>query len=588
MAAQLPRPPAAVQPGGQWVEGNLGTYNKDQIELRHSFKHTPEVARVLLEFSQVNDLKKSYGNITHQGFVDAMVKIAKALKPEFDEAEAEEGARYDWSTNGGGDDMTETEYQHTVFMIADVWLQGTCCEQYSEFLRMVLNQVTKPDRWGGSLWAHTADIECIASGAQRVPEFLREYDQSLGRRPGTSDHLPPRPRVRPARHQSKAIDKNPTTVLPHTDLQHTPGFLCKAQDHGRVPLSNSMRTVPHRPKNPEYVGSGWHTPRLAQTCSSLELSPFQRTGSSWANVDLSQTQRLASTLPQPRALAALPVIVRRPQVEKQALQLQVKQSGLHAEQLMNHFDMCKGHERAHDEEMRRQQQLSVKRAVRMVQHPGFREKRGAEEFNRIVAAEAQLRDTVLPFEQMHGEAYLQHAYQKTWNKRRLSVAGKAPHLHGKLPPKLRSGKIKSFPGMSKGPSLGPAAAVAEERLKAMYNEHRMKQQIANQQLHPQSLLDKRRGSTVGAVNAPISQPDSVPLEVEFDGSGKSEVFDKMTLMHAQKMRSELQKQADTRGGYIPGTPSTEVHSRRLNQREWESTVSPHFDRRESIKPLPIY
>lgn len=282
------------------------------------------------------------------------------------------------------------------------------------------------------------------------------------------------------------------------------------------------------------------------TTATLPLPRYSRP--SWIDLSNTDVPRLAQTQPiAPKVMAALPVIVKSAQIERQSLSLKLKQSERHGTELFNKFDEMNRVKPARMAEMHHQQKLSAQRVMRLVQHPAITEKRGQVALDYTLREAAKLRDQDgkqdLLFKNMDDRAYRQHAEEAIWQKRRQSVAIKSPHMTPGLAPKVNAGKITAFGGVRAARDRHVSDDVQEQKLDAMHHEKDCKLETDYQSKKTWSTLEKRRGSTIGAINAPIRPPEPIRPIVQYDNKGLPDKFRQDKQHCGSLTRSRMNKRA---------------------------------------------
>ena len=136
-----------------WQQGNDDYYSDEALKQRFTLRTAPEIELILNLFWETslrseggddNIRSDALGQLGHSLF---LLPIFCALMEEYDEEDARSAIAEDWVRDRRGEELLPREYFcDALFELADVWTKGISCQEYRDFLLMLLEHTTGVSR----------------------------------------------------------------------------------------------------------------------------------------------------------------------------------------------------------------------------------------------------------------------------------------------------------------------------------------------------------------------------------------------------------------------------------------------------------
>ena len=144
-------------------QGNIDLYSEENLVRRHNLRKHKRIDWVITRFwlmligEQSTNMFRA--RIRARQYTNLLVKLEKALVPNFHLEDATANALKDWQHDSGGEEtMTYGQFFDGLFELADNWVNEIDADKYADFLDVLFLNVTRADlqawrRWGGGLVA---------------------------------------------------------------------------------------------------------------------------------------------------------------------------------------------------------------------------------------------------------------------------------------------------------------------------------------------------------------------------------------------------------------------------------------------------
>lgn len=136
-----------------WQQGNEDYYSDEALKQRFTLRTAPEIELILNLFWETS-LRSEGGDdnirsdaLGQLGHSLCLLPIFCALMEEYDEEDARSAIAEDWVRDRRGEELLPREYFcDALFELADVWTKGISCQEYRDFLLMLLEHTTGVSR----------------------------------------------------------------------------------------------------------------------------------------------------------------------------------------------------------------------------------------------------------------------------------------------------------------------------------------------------------------------------------------------------------------------------------------------------------
>jgi hypothetical protein len=155
-------------------QGDLELHSRENLLKRHKLKKDEGINDVIQLFWDTLDMVKNQDNLTisKEVYLALNFKFHKALVPHVDEDEARVAGGTDWAKDTKGSSSMDFEmFDHSMFEIADMWVDIICADEYREFLKTLLATICwQSDADGPWRWKRDSQIVCCINEADMEDE----------------------------------------------------------------------------------------------------------------------------------------------------------------------------------------------------------------------------------------------------------------------------------------------------------------------------------------------------------------------------------------------------------------------------------